>query len=235
MSRVLVEVCCGSAEEAVDAASAGADRLEVCGGFEVGGVTPTPGTVQAAVETGVPVVVMLRSHAGWMVPSGTERTAMLRDCEWIGKSGATEVIAGAMDESGSFDLRFLDKVRDACGLPVVAHRYLDDDPDFWKRLDELVGMNFRRILTAGGAESAWEGRSRIREIVSRFGDQMEVLPGGGIGIRNVVDLVRETGVRSVHFSARISFKGGYCGYGLSEPDGGKVAGILGALESAGMR
>lgn len=42
---VLVEVCVDSLDGAINAAEGGADRLELCTGLSVGGLTPSQGSI----------------------------------------------------------------------------------------------------------------------------------------------------------------------------------------------
>ena len=56
------------------------------------------------------------------------------------------------------------------------------------------------MLTSGGASTAPEGAEQIRRLVVQAKGRIEILPGGGITPANVAQLVRETGVREVHFS-----------------------------------
>ena len=124
MPEILLEACCGSAEEAVAAAKAGADRLEVCAGLGVGGVTPSRALVEVAVATGVPVVVMVRSSAGWLCPGEDERRVMLQEARDLQGLGVDSVITGALTNEGDLDVDFLRTIQDACERPVACHRLI---------------------------------------------------------------------------------------------------------------
>ena len=57
----VLEVCCASADFAVAAAAAGADRVELCSNLVEGGTTPSVGAIEATVErVSIPVMVMIR-------------------------------------------------------------------------------------------------------------------------------------------------------------------------------
>lgn len=54
MKRVLLEVCCGSADDVIEAQKAGADRVELNSDLFHGGLTPTLGElIVAKRETGM--------------------------------------------------------------------------------------------------------------------------------------------------------------------------------------
>jgi copper homeostasis protein len=46
-----------------------------------------------------------------------------------------------------------------------------------------------------------EGVELIKKLVERAGDRIEVLPGGGIQLWNVKEMVERTGCRQVHLTA----------------------------------
>ena len=82
MARRVLEVCVDSLESALAAQRGGADRLELCSGLVVGGLTPSLALFDAVGEaTGLPVNVLLRPGSGisstppgrWGSCAGTRR------------------------------------------------------------------------------------------------------------------------------------------------------------------
>ena len=81
---VLYEVCCGSADDALQAAAGGADRVELNSALFLGGLTPSLGALQVTKErSDVRVICMVRPREGGFCYSETEYAA-------IGTSNASE-------------------------------------------------------------------------------------------------------------------------------------------------
>lgn len=77
---VLYEVCCGSADDALQAAAGGADRVELNSALFLGGLTPSLGALQVTKErSDVRVICMVRPREGGFCYSETEYAAMLAD------------------------------------------------------------------------------------------------------------------------------------------------------------
>jgi copper homeostasis protein len=56
----LLEVCVADAESLAAAIAGGADRIELCSGLELGGLTPSPGLMRLAAQDSLPVYVLFR-------------------------------------------------------------------------------------------------------------------------------------------------------------------------------
>src|SRR5262245_25071201 len=103
-ARILVEVCVGSLADVMAATAAGADRVELCGGLELGGLTPSIGAVETVLENcSVPTVVMVRLRAGGFCYDRHEFAAMLRDTERFLSLGASGVVFGILDRNRHID------------------------------------------------------------------------------------------------------------------------------------
>ena len=65
MPKVLLEICCGSADDVIEAARGGADRVELNNNLFQGGLTPSLGTLEIAKErVSIPVMTMVRPRSG---------------------------------------------------------------------------------------------------------------------------------------------------------------------------
>lgn len=201
--RIVLEVAVTTADEARAAADAGADRVELCSGLEVGGLTPSIGLfleVRAAVE--IPVYVLLRPRTGDFTYTGREFAAIAQDARWMLQHGADGIVCGALTAGGRIDHSRCRTLAELANGNAVFHRAFDFVPDRLAAQSELITLGFERVLTSGGAASAWEGRRAIADLVHRGAGRIGILPAGGIRPDHVAGLLRETGCDQVHASLR---------------------------------
>lgn len=201
--RVQLEVCVGSVADLLAAAAAGADRVELCGGLEVGGLTPSAGLVETAIAASrLPVVAMLRPRAGGFCYDRHEFAAMLRDAQRFVELGASGIVFGVLDRQGRVDAaRCRELVQAAGGREAVFHRAFDFVVDRLAALETLIEAGCTRVLSSGGRATAGEGAGALAAMVRHAGERLRVMPGGGINAANVAELVATTGCAEVHIGA----------------------------------
>jgi copper homeostasis protein len=204
-ARILVEVCIGSVADLELAVAAGADRVELCGALELGGLTPSIGLSEAVlVASPLPVVVMLRPRAGGFHYDGHEFAAMQRDAERFLDLGASGLVFGILDQHGRVDSPRCRKLVQSAGTAqTIFHRAFDFVRDQRAALDALIDIGMTRVLTSGGKSTAVEGVAAIRQLNSLADARIQILPGGGINAGNVVETVRATDCNQVHIGAAI--------------------------------
>lgn len=198
-----LEICIDCLASAQAALEGGADRLEVCAGLEIGGLTPSLGLVEACLALGnIRVAAMIRPHAGSFCYDADELQVMAQDIATMRRLGVHCVVLGPLRRNGTVDeeatRRLLDTARP---LEVTFHRAFDLTPDPRIALDTLVALGVDRVLTSGQAPTAEQGITQLRELTTRAGSAISVMAGAGIRRTNVRAVVRGTGVREVHASA----------------------------------
>jgi len=198
----LLEVCVDTVEAAVEACSRGAGRLEYCSQLELDGLTPVEAELHAVVEgVEVPVFAMVRPRAGSFVMGSEEVAAMAAQISMVRDAGAQGVVLGVLTEAGAIDESALKVLLAAAGeLPVTFHRAFDGIPNPLRALDVLIRHGVTRLLTAGDGLTAWEGRELLRRLVAHAGDSLIVMPGGGVRMNHVHQLIEITGASEVHSS-----------------------------------
>ncbi|MBT8337215.1 MAG: copper homeostasis protein CutC [Gemmatimonadetes bacterium] len=207
---VTVEACVTSVAEARAAAEAGAGRLEVCRRLEVGGLTPSAHDLREVTEAvSVPLYAMVRPRAGDYRARAGEVERMLASIEALREAGAAGFVVGVLDGAGAVDTVALAELVDAAGpRPVTFHRAFDEVRDRGAALESLACTGVARVLTSGGAETAWDGRAELQRMVGAAPPGITILAGGRVRGDHVRDLVARTGLREVH--ARAAGVAGVC-------------------------
>ena len=203
MPSLLLEICCGSIDDAIQAQAGGADRVELCSALFLGGLTPSLGTLKYAREQlRIPIIVMVRPRGGGFCYTDAEFATMQRDAQAAVENGADGVVFGILRQDGSIDLNRTRRIRDIIGdKQSVFHRAFDVTPDPFRALDQLVDVGVTRILTSGQQDTVPEGADLIRRLIDHAKDRIEVLPGGGIKPFNLADVIARTGCKQVHLTA----------------------------------
>lgn len=203
-SRVLLEVCVESVDDALAALQGGADRLELNSALALGGLTPSVGQfdlVRRAVS--IPLIAMVRPRSGGFHYSTHEFDVMLRDAEWLLGHGADGLAFGVLTAAGRVDVARCRQLLGLCGdRTAVFHRAFDVTPEPLEALDVLIDLGFKRVMTSGQQRSAYDGIELIRKLIDRTQGRIEIIPAGGINHFTVRDVVIRTGCGQIHASLR---------------------------------
>ncbi|MET0693761.1 MAG: copper homeostasis protein CutC [Propionibacteriaceae bacterium] len=209
----LLEVIALHAADAERAEAGGADRLEVVGSLDFGGLSPEPAVVgQVRRATSLPIRVMLRLRDGFGTDGG--EVARLKGLVSSYRSvGADGLVLGFLNAHTEVDA---DVVREIVGEPDYGwtfHRAIDSCMSFdraWRTLGTLPGLD--QVLTAGSARGVTEG---LDELVSRAqadpGARSVIMAGGGLQPEHVPWLAR-AGIRAFHIGTPARPLGSYKAY-----------------------
>ncbi|XP_064631257.1 copper homeostasis protein cutC homolog isoform X2 [Lineus longissimus] len=179
-----MEVCVDSVASAVNA--------EAGGLFQV---------VKQAVK--IPVFVMIRPRGGDFLYSEEEYEVMRMDLIALKDQGADGFVFGILGRDGHVDrTRCRELLSYARPLPVTFHRAIDMTPDIYRALDEVISIGCERVLTSGGDTSALDGLPIITKMIEIAKGRIIIMPGGGITERNLKRIIKGTGAREFHCSAR---------------------------------
>lgn len=159
MAPILLEICCGSAEDSIEAAAGGADRVELCSALFLGGLTPSLGSLlEAKQRTNIPVIAMNRPRPAGFCYSATEFAVMERDAELLLEHGADGIVFGMLNRDGTVDSKRTRAMRERIGSrQAVFHRAFDVTPDPFRALEELIDLGLTRVLTSGQKPDAPQG------------------------------------------------------------------------------
>lgn len=200
MKKILMEVCCGSVEDVLQAYRAGAERVELNSCLFHGGLTPSVGELIVAKEmTGMKIIAMARPRQGAFCYTEAEYRTALADAKALLAHGADGIVFGFLKEDGTVDEERCKRMIDIIGdREAVFHRAIDVVPDWRAALDTLMTLGVRRVLTSGQEPDVLYGTQTVAEMIRYAGARLEILPGAGVTVRNIDRIIEETGCTQIH-------------------------------------
>ncbi|MFW8612930.1 copper homeostasis protein CutC [Mesorhizobium ciceri] len=199
----LIEICVEGIDGLLAAQAAGADRIELCASLVEGGITPSLGTIRAAIEqANVPFHVMVRPRGGDFLYSATEYASMLADVSALRELGVPGVVFGCLNADGTMDEARMSELTQAAGpLNVTCHRAFDMTREPAEALESLIRSKVGRVLTSGQRDTAIEGLPLLADLVRQAGDRIVILGCGGLDLHNIAEVRSRTGLSEMHFAA----------------------------------
>lgn len=199
-----LEICVDSIESAINAQSAGADRVELCSNLTEGGTTSNYGTlVSVRSNLSIGLHVIIRPRGGDFLYSDQEYDIMRRDIEVCGELGADGIVTGILHNDGSIDIERTAKLFEfAYPMSATFHRAFDMCNDPFQGLEDVIDTGAERLLTSGMKQSAETGIELIRQLIRQAGDRIIIMPGGGIDESNIGMILTSANIREIHLSGR---------------------------------
>lgn len=196
---VLVEICVDGLENALAAAAAGADRIELCADLPRDGTTPGPGVIEVACgDLAVPVHVLVRPRPGDFAYTPAEWRAMVLDIRAAARAGAAGVAVGALTRDGRIDaIQTRRLVETARPMSVTFHRAFDQVPDPYEALEQLAELGVDRVLTSGRPGKARDHVDVLGELARRGAGRVIVLAAGGVTAEDI-PVLAAAGIVEVH-------------------------------------
>jgi copper homeostasis protein len=199
-NKILLEIAVASLERAIVAERAGAHRLELCEGLELGGVTPSIALirrVRSAVR--IPIHAMVRPRAGDFIYTATEFARMKEEITALRGEDVQGIVTGLLRNDHNVDVQRTRELVDfARPLPVTFHRAFDEAANPPEALEDVILTGAARILTSAGAVSAADAPESLRILIEQAGSRIAVLPGGGLHAGNIARVARVPGMREIH-------------------------------------
>lgn len=196
-----LEVCVADPQSLAGAIAGGAERIELCSALELGGLTPLPGLMALARESGIETYALIRPRSGDFVFDAHDEAAMLRDIDAVRAAGLAGVVLGANHQDGRLDDKLLARLlAHASGLGSTLHRAIDLVPDFAEATETAITLGFDRILTSGGAPTVLEGLGQLALAHATARGRIKVMAGSGVRPDNVLEILAAVPVDEVHSS-----------------------------------
>ena len=202
----IIEICCGSYYDALQAYKGGAKRIELNSGLHLGGLTPSLGSLKLTkANTDLKVICMVRTRGAGFHYLNEDFETMLEDCRTLMQNGADGIAFGCLDQNGNIDVeqtkQMIAIIKEYHG-EVVFHRAFDCVSNPYESMETLIDLGVDRVLTSGLKAKAMDGKDLIKELQEKYGDQIQILAGSGMNASNAKEMMDYAGIYQVHSSCK---------------------------------
>ena len=206
MENFILEVCVDSLESALAAEKGGANRLELCSGLVIGGLTPSPNLFSAIRKAcKIKIHVLIRPRFGDFCYSESEFDNILEDVKMFGNLGADGVVIGCLLPDGNLDIERLKILKKAAGtMSVTLHRAFDMCQNGILAIQQCKEIGINTILTSGQRENCLAGVENLKTYVKEAASQIDIVAGGGISASVIQEIQPQTGLSCFHMSGKIT-------------------------------
>ena len=163
----LVEICCGSYEDALNAYYGRAKRIELNSALHLGGLTPSIASLKLTKKnTNLKIITMIRPRGAGFCYNDIEFEVMKEDARCMLENKADGIAFGCLNQDGSINEKqtkeMIDIIKEYQG-EVVFHRAFDCVADPYASIELLIHLGVDRILTSGLKPKAMDGKELIKE------------------------------------------------------------------------
>lgn len=199
-----LEIACFNLESALVSQQAGADRVELCDGFDVGGTTPALEIVQKAHEQlNIDLYVMIRPRGGSFVYMEEEFSQMQTSIEIL-KPYCKGFVFGILNQNNTINIKQNSAlVHFAHPLPCTFHRAFDEVDDYEQALEDVISCGFSTLLTSGTYPDVMKGKEVLKKLVIQAKNRITIMPGGGVRSGNIQALDDYVQATFYHSSALV--------------------------------
>lgn len=215
INNTKIEICIGNIDDAIKASKYPIDRIELNCALELGGLTPSLYTVKTLKEKiKTPLCCMVRPRGGDFVYTDEEFETMLKDAKLLLDNGADGIVFGFLKDN-KVDVSRTSKMVElihSYNRQAIFHKAFDEIEDLDEALAALVDLRIDRVLTGGGQDSDHivEGSKIIGKLQEKYGDKIELLPGGGVRIHNIEEVVKNANSHQIHMTSKKTMNGYFC-------------------------
>ena len=202
----MIEVCCGSYDDALASERGGASRIELNSALYLGGLTPSLASlILTKKNTNLKVITMVRPRGAGFCYTDEEFETMLCDTRLMMENGADGIAFGCLTKDGEIDVeqtkQIIDIIQEYNG-EVVFHRAFDCVKNADEAMEILISLHVDRVLTSGLKAKAIDALELLEKLQQRYGQDIEILVGSGVNASNVLEILQKTKVQQVHSSCK---------------------------------
>lgn len=204
--KYVLEIACFDVASCVLAQNSGADRIEFCANYLVGGITPKHEDILKAKQLlHIPLHVIIRPRGGNFIYTTQEIETMKSDILFCKQHKIDGVVFGLLTADNRVDEHANKELINLCGdMSSTFHRAIDECENINNSITDLINLGFKKVLSSGGKQNALEGINTLKSLQKQFGNQIHIIPGGGIRSNNIKLIAKETNCSEFHSAAIIN-------------------------------
>lgn len=206
MKNYLLECCVDSVESAMEAKRGGADRIELCSGLIIGGLSPSKALFEEIRKNvDIRIHVLLRPRFGDFCYTEYEHHIIKEEVKMFRELGADGVVIGSLNPDGTLNIEQMKELIEETGnMSITLHRAFDMCKDPLETLKEAKGLGIHTILTSGQKNNCIDGTDLLAQLVKEAAGEIDILIGGGVDGTVIEELYRKTGSRTYHMSGKVT-------------------------------
>ena len=197
-----IEICATSIESITNAQNAGAQRIELCENYSIGGVTPSEQFFHEAIKvSSLPINVLIRPKGGNFIFNDKEYDLMINKINLFKAYNVNGFVIGFMEKDRSLNSDILSEFRKITkGFELTFHRAFDFLTNQEESLELLIEKDFNRILCSGDELSAEKGLENLKNYNKISNGRITIMPGGGVNLDNFQKF-KSSSFNEIHLSA----------------------------------
>ena len=197
-----IEICATSIESITNAQNAGAQRIELCENYSIGGVTPSEQFFHEAIRvSSLPINVLIRPKGGNFIFNDKEYDLMINKINLFKAYNVNGFVIGFMEKDRSLNSDILSEFRKITkGFELTFHRAFDFLSNQEESLELLIEKDFNRILCSGHELSAEKGLENLINYNKISNGRITIMPGGGVNLDNFQKF-KSSSFNEIHLSA----------------------------------
>ena len=168
----IIEVCCGSYDDALASYRGGAKCIELNSALYLGGLTPSLASlILTKKNTDLKVITMVRPRAAGFCYTNEEFETMKLDVTLMLENGADGIAFGCLTSESEIDVKQTKEIVDiikSFNKEVVFHRAFDCVRDVDKAMNILIELGVDRVLTSGLKPKAMDGIEMIKYLQDKY-------------------------------------------------------------------
>jgi copper homeostasis protein len=196
LPKRILEIACFNLESALIAEASGADRIELCENYALGGLTPSNQLIlETKTKLNIPIHVIIRPHAESFVYSDHDLKKMQETIQFCKENNIESVVFGTLKRAkSSLGYQVNTEVCKmlcelAAPMSITFHRAIDQCAVLHEAVESLIDLGVHRVLSSGGQRNAMDGIHLLKNLQARFGKKITIMPGGGIRAENLKTII----------------------------------------------